>query len=373
LPKSDLHGSYSKSVKPNKIIDIIRFTYFGDPANLRSACKMPFPKISREFAAGAALCLTASLLAWAAATFPWNHKLQLSPLTLAIVAGMVAGNALPKRLLGRLQPGLRFCQQTLLRLGIVLYGIRLTVQDLANLGPRAMLLDLTVIGGVLLIGYWLGTRVFGLDADTALLVSVGSGICGAAAVLATERVIDSESHKVSVAVATVVVFGTIAMFLYPAIYPLTGFTERQFGIYTGATVHEVAQALAAGRAVSQTASDTAVITKMLRVLLLAPVLVIISRLRRSGGASVSRKIKFPWFVVWFGAVILVQSLVTLPPAARTHLIDLDTVLLASAMFALGMATRWQQLKQAGTRPLLLAAAIFAGLVSGGWVMTRLLV
>jgi uncharacterized integral membrane protein (TIGR00698 family) len=334
---------------------------------------MPFPKISREFAAGAALCLTASLLAWAAATFPWNHKLQLSPLTLAIVAGMVAGNALPKRLLGRLQPGLRFCQQTLLRLGIVLYGVRLTVQDLANLGPRAMLLDLTVIGGVLLIGYWLGTRVFGLDADTALLVSVGSGICGAAAVLATERVIDSESHKVSVAVATVVVFGTIAMFLYPAIYPLTGFTERQFGIYTGATVHEVAQALAAGRAVSQTASDTAVITKMLRVLLLAPVLVIISRLRRNGGASVSRKIKFPWFVVWFGAVILVQSLVTLPPAARTHLIDLDTVLLASAMFALGMATRWQQLKQAGTRPLLLAAAIFAGLVSGGWVMTRLLV
>ncbi len=334
---------------------------------------MSFPKISRDFAAGAALCLTASLLAWATAVLPWNHKLQLSPLTLAIVTGMVAGNALPKRLLGQLQPGLRFCQQTLLRLGIVLYGARLTVQDLANLGPRAMLLDLTVIGSVLLIGFWLGTRVFGLDADTALLVSAGSGICGAAAVLATERVIDSESHKVSVAVATVVVFGTIAMFLYPAIYPLTGFTERQFGIYAGATVHEVAQALAAGHAVSQAASDTAVITKMLRVLMLAPVLVIISRLRRSGGASASRTIKFPWFVVWFGAVILMQSLVKLPAAVRTHLIDLDTVLLASAMFALGMATRWQQLKQAGTRPLLLAATIFAGLVCGGWVMTRLLV
>jgi uncharacterized integral membrane protein (TIGR00698 family) len=334
---------------------------------------MPSPKISRELGAGVVLCLSVSLLAWVAATLPWNHKLQLSPLTLSIVAGMVAGNALPKRMLGRLHPGLRFCQQTLLRLGIVLYGVRLTVQDLANLGPRAMVLDLTVIGSVLLIGYWLGTRVFGLDADTALLVSAGSGICGAAAVLATERVIDSESHKVSVAVATVVVFGTIAMFLYPAIYPLTGFTDRQFGIYTGATVHEVAQALAAGRAVSQAASDTAVITKMLRVLLLAPVLVIISRLRRTGAASVSREIKFPWFVLWFGAVILVQSLVTLSPAVRTHLIDLDTVLLSSAMFALGMATRWQQLKQAGARPLLLAAVIFAGLVSGGWVMTRLLV
>lgn len=334
---------------------------------------MSMPKFAERLAAGAGLCLTASLLAWAAAGLSWNHKLQLSPLTLAIIAGMVAGNTIPRGLLERLHPGLRFSQQTLLRLGIVLYGLRLTVQDLANLGPRAMVLDLTVIGTVLTLGYWLGTRVFGLDADTALLVSAGSGICGAAAVLATERVIDSESHKVSVAVATVVVFGTIAMFLYPVLYPLTGFTERQFGIYTGATVHEVAQALAAGRAVSQAASDTAVITKMLRVLLLAPVLVVISRLRRSGAVGVARKIKFPWFVAWFGAVIVAQSLVKLPATIRTHLIDFDTVLLSSAMFALGMATRWHQLKQAGTRPLLLAATIFAGLVCGGWVITRLLV
>src|SRR6201999_788948 len=129
-------------------------------------------------------------------------------------------------------------------------------------------------------------------------------ICGAAAVLATDRVIDSESHKVSVAVATVVIFGTAAMFLYPLLYPMTGFTQREFGIYTGATVHEVAQALAAGRAVSQAASDTAVITKMLRVLLLAPVLLIVSRLRRKAGASGAQKIAFPWFVLWFGAVIV---------------------------------------------------------------------
>jgi uncharacterized integral membrane protein (TIGR00698 family) len=334
---------------------------------------MSIPKTSRELIAGTALCLSVSLLAWAAATLPWNHKLQLSALTLAILAGMAAGNAVPRGLLERLHPGLRFSQQKLLRLGIVLYGIRLTVHDLSNLGPRALAFDLGVIACVLLIGYWLGTRVFGLDADTALLVSAGSGICGAAAVLATERVIESESHKVSVAVATVVVFGTIAMFLYPVLYPLTGFTERQFGIYTGATVHEVAQALAAGRAVSQTASDTAVVTKMLRVLLLAPVLVIISRIRSRGGTGAARPIKFPWFVFWFGAVIVAQSLVTLPPVARKHLIDFDTVLLSSAMFALGTGTRWHQLKQAGTRPLLLAAVIFGGLVSGGWLITKFLV
>ena len=333
---------------------------------------MSSPKVSRPFLAGTGLCLSAALLAWWAAALPWIHKLQLSPLTLAIVAGMALGNSVPQRFLERLHPGLKFCQQKLLRLGIVLYGIRLTVGDLSRLGPRALALDLTVIGTVLIAGYWLGTRVFGMDRDTALLVSAGSGICGAAAVLATDRVIESQSHKVSVAVATVVVFGTISMFLYPVLYPHTGFTERQFGVYTGATVHEVAQALAAGRAVSQAASDTAVITKMLRVLLLAPVLVIISRLR-SRGAAGSRQIGFPWFVAWFGAVIVAQSVIPLPKGLRGNLVDLDTILLSSAMFALGVATRWQQLKQAGTRPLLLASAIFAGLVCGGWMMTRLLV
>lgn len=334
---------------------------------------MPIPNTFRKLAAGTILCLAVSLLVWTAAKLPWNQKIQLSPLTLAILAGMALGNSVRHGSLERLHPGLRFCQQKLLRLGIVMYGLRLTVSDLTALGPRALVLDLTVITTVLVAGYWLGTRVFGLDRDTALLVSAGSGICGAAAVLATDRVIESESHKVSVAVATVVVFGTIAMFLYPFLYPLTGFTERQFGVYTGATVHEVAQVVAAGRAVSQTASDTAVITKMLRVLLLAPVLLLVGRLHARRRADGAGQIAFPWFVLWFGVVILAQSVVRLPPPVRSPLIDLDTVLLASAMFALGVGTRWQQLKQAGLRPLLLAASIFAALVSGGWLVTRLLV
>jgi len=334
---------------------------------------MRLSKPSRRFLGGCALSLSIALLAWAGSSLPWDRKLQLSPLTLAILAGMLAGNLIPTTFLQDLHPGLRFCQQTLLRLGIVLYGIRLTIGDLWRLGPRALVLDVIVIGTVLLAGYWLGTRIFGLDRDTALLVSAGSGICGAAAVLATDRVIESESHKVSVAVATVVVFGTIAMFLYPSLYPFSGLSERQFGVYAGATVHEVAQALAAGRAVSQAASDTAVVTKMLRVLMLAPVLLIISRQHRRGGRASASKVKFPWFVLWFGLVILAQSFVTIPGAARTGLINLDTVLLSSAMFALGVGTRWQQMKQAGKRPLLLASVIFAGLVCGGWTLTRLLV
>jgi uncharacterized integral membrane protein (TIGR00698 family) len=330
------------------------------------------PKTSKGFAAGLALCLLVALTVWYAARLPWDQKIQLSPLTLAILAGMAVGNAVHGGLLTRLQPGIKFSQQKLLRLGIVLYGIRLTLHDLFRLGPRALVLDVTVITLVLLLGYWFGTRVLGMDADTALLVSAGSGICGAAAVLATDRVIEGESHKVSVAVATVVVFGTMAMFLYPVLYPHTGFTERQFGIYTGATVHEVAHVVAVGRAVGQIASDTAVITKMLRVLLLAPVLLLVGRIR-GGNAAGRRPIAFPWFVLWFVAVIAAQSLYTPAAAVRSGLIDLDTILLSSAMFALGLGTRWDQLRKAGTRPLILAATIFAGLVVGGFLLTSLMV
>ena len=95
-------------------------------------------------------------------------------------------------------------------------------------------------------------------------------------------------------------------------------------------------------------------------------------MRRAAKPGTSGKVHFPWFVLWFGAVILAQSVARLEGSARAHLIDLDTILLSSAMFALGVGTRWQQLRQAGNRPLLLAGVIFAGLAAGGWVMTRLL-
>jgi uncharacterized integral membrane protein (TIGR00698 family) len=286
---------------------------------------------------------------------------------------MILGNIASANWLQWISPGIRFSQQRLLRLGIILYGIRVTVQDLLRLGSQALILDIVVIAAVLLIGYQIGTRLLNLDPDTALLVSVGSGVCGAAAVLATDRVIESESHKVGVAVATVTIFGTVSMFLYPLLYPLTGFTERKFGIYTGATVHEVAQVVAAGRAVSGAAGDTAVITKMLRVLLLAPVLFIVSLARGRSTSGESRRIAFPWFVVWFLAVIILHSLNVVPAGAEPHLINFDTVLLSAAMFALGVTTRWSHLLRAGSGPLLLGAALFVCLLVGGYFLTVLVV
>ena len=331
-------------------------------------------KQSISMAAGIGFCLLMSACAVYISGLHWSARIQLSALTIAILAGMTIAHARVDHLLRPLTPGIRFCQQTLLRWGIVLYGIRLTVSDLRRLGPAAFLIDMAVIAVILGAGYWLGTRVFRLDSDTALLISAGSGICGAAAVLATDRVIESDSHKVSIAVATVVLFGTTAMFLYPVLYPLTGFTERQFGVFAGATIHEVAQVVAAGRAVSPATADVAVVTKMMRVVLLAPALLAIAYVRSKrfanteGASQSSRGISIPWFVIGFGAVMLLNSIVTISASARAAALNVDTILLGSAMFALGLGTRWNDFKRSGPRPLLHGATLFAMLLTGGWLM-----
>ena len=208
-----------------------------------------------------------------------------------------------------------------------------------------------------------------------MLIGAGSAICGAAAVMAAEPVVRGRAAQVTVAVSTVVVFGTLAMFLYPALYALVqshgwlAMDARQYGLFTGATVHEVAQVVAAGRAVNEAAADTAVITKMVRVMLLAPFLVALSLwLARGGkaGADGSKaRIVVPWFAFGFVAVAGFNSLHLLPASLQAGLVQLDTVLLAMAMAALGLTTHVSALRQAGLKPLLLALILFAWLLFGG--------
>jgi len=221
----------------------------------------------------------------------------------------------------------------------------------------------------------LGTRLFRLDAQTSMLIGAGSAICGAAAVMATEPVVRAQAHKVSVAVATVVIFGTLAMFLYPLLFPHLGLTEQQFGIFAGSTIHEVAQVIAAGRSVSDTVAATAVIEKMLRVMMLAPFLLVLSATKTPAdhahrGAGAATHIVIPWFAVLFIGMSAVNSLHWLPSAPVQWLVRADTVLLAMAMAGLGLRTHIGAIRQAGLKPLLLAATLFAFLVLGGYAINR---
>lgn len=315
----------------------------------------------------------------------WLQSNGISALTLAIVLGMVVGNTVYPRIGAAAGGGVTFSKANLLRLGIILYGLRLTFQDIGNVGWTGVVIDATVLCSTFGLACFLGTRVFGLDRKTAMLIGAGSSICGAAAVMAAEPVVRGRAEQVMVAVATVVVFGTLAIFLYPVLYHLISqyrlfdLSPTAYGVFAGSTIHEVAQVVAAGRAVSEQAANTAVIAKMVRVMMLAPFLIILSAyLSRSSAkdadgtdeanASPRGGIVIPWFALGFVAVAGLNSLALLPHAVVTQVIDIDTVLLAMAMAGLGLTTHVSAIRKAGIKPLALAAVLFVWLVCGGFAI-----
>ena len=293
-----------------------------------------------------------------------------SALSLAILIGMVLGNTLYPQIGRPCEGGILFAKQHLLRLGIVLYGFRLTFSQIADVGVSGIVIDVLTLSSTFLLACVLGQKVFGLDKHTSWLIGAGSSICGAAAVLATEPVLKAESSKVTVAIATVMIFGTLAIFIYPAIYPLLAhwFTPESYGIYIGSTMHEVAQVVAAGHAVSPETESAAVIAKMLRVMMLAPFLILLAaRVKQLAPTNAGQRsrIAIPWFAILFIAVAMFNSFGLLPKAAINVLITLDTLLLAMAMAALGVTTHVSAIRKAGARPLLMALLLFIWLIVGG--------
>ncbi|GGC91470.1 YeiH family protein [Undibacterium terreum] len=329
---------------------------------------------------GLALAGLLAVLGILAAKLPWSQQFGLSALSLAIVFGILVGNSVFSRFAVSAADGVDFSKNTLLRAGIVLYGFRITFQQIAAVGWMGIVTDALIVGLTFTLAVQLGTRVFKLDRQTAMLIGAGSSICGAAAVMATEPVVRGQEHKVSVAVATVVIFGTIAMFAYPLAYPYLGLSEQAYGIFAGSTIHEVAQVVAAGNSVSSAAASTAVIEKMLRVMMLAPFLLVLSgvlkRSRHAGVAGVAAanvntgtvKITIPWFALLFVAASAVHSSGLLSASLVDALVTLDTALLAMAMAALGLRTSVGAVRQAGVRPILLAACLFLFLTVGGYLI-----
>jgi len=316
------------------------------------------------------LLLTGGIAATAAALAQGTAltRLGIGTLTVAIALGMLLGNLAPAALAARVGPGAALAQRALLRLGVGLYGVRLTLQQIGGVGARGLLIDLLVIACTLGLALWLGVRWLELDRETALLVGTGSAICGAAAVMAAEPVVKAPPHKVAVAVATVTVYGSLSILVYPLLFPHLGLDAAQFGTYIGSTVHEVAQVVAAGKAVSPATADQAVVVKLIRVAMLAPVLLLLARLMGKGAAKAPL---LPWFIALFGAAAVVNSLGLLGPRALHALLGVDNVLLAMAMAALGWGSHLRLLKQAGIRPLLLGALLFGFLLGGGYAINRL--
>lgn len=335
-----------------------------------------------------------SFAAFYIAEIPFVKSLSFSPLIVGIILGMLYANSLRNKLPETWVPGIKFCTKQILRAGIVLYGFRLTLTQVAAVGLPAVVIDTIIVAGTIFLGVWLG-KLLKMDKDTSLMTATGSAICGAAAVLGAEPVVKCEGHKTAIAVSTVVIFGTISMFLYPILYRagmLDALGDTGVAIYTGSTLHEVTHVAGAGNAMDPTdtlgIAGTATITKMIRVMMLAPVLVIMSfalagrkKAATEGGTTQKSKITIPWFAFGFIGIICLNSLLqylfgvdSVKEIPLNGAIEyIDTFMLTMAMTALGTDTSMEKFKQAGAKPFLLAGLLYIWLLGGGYLLTKWLV
>ncbi len=328
----------------------------------------------------------------AAATFisdiSFIKDLGLSPLVIGIVMGIFYANTLHNQTPQAWQSGITFSGKKILRFAIVLYGFRITFQQIAEVGMDGFLVSLIMLSTTLIFGSWIGFKIFGMEKDTSILTASGASVCGAAAVLATEPVLKAEEYKTAIAVSMVVLFGTISMFLYPVLYTAifehaTGFlhmSPREFGIYVGGTIHEVAQVVAVPASIPNASAEmanAAVIVKMTRVIMIAPMLIVLGlylaySAKKEGTDSESKmKLVIPWFAVYFIGVAGFNSLQLVPQNIVDIINQIDTFLLTMAMTALGMGTIFSKFRGLGLAPVYTALSMFIWLVVGGFVVTKL--
>ena len=291
----------------------------------------------------------------------------VSPLVIAVVLGALISNLglLPENC----RIGLGFAARNLLRLGIVLLGLQLSFSQVRELGAPGLALVIVVVAATFTGTQWLGKKM-GLSPGLSLLVATGFSICGASAIAAMRPVSDADDDDMAYAIALVTICGTLAIFLLPAIGEIIGFSGAQFGSWVGASVHDVAQTVATAASGNDDAQDAAIVVKLTRVMLLAPLVAAVSFIRRRKLShtnitdSKTQKAKLPpivpLFIVGFIAAISINSSFNLPSEFLSNVKWLEKSLLACALVGLGAGVDARKLRRVGSRPLAL------GLIS--WIL-----
>ena len=310
----------------------------------------------REWAPGLLLGAAVAASAFGLRSTGLPGVTDLSPLMLAILIGMAVRN-----LLGRpeaAKSGLGFALRAPLRLGIMLLGLQVTLGEILGIGWAGLALLAFALASTFLVTLWLGARM-GVDPGLAQLLAAGTGICGASAIVATNTVTRASDESVAYALATVTLYGTIAMFAYPLIAASLPLSHAGYGLWTGASVHEVAQVVAAGFARGEETGEAATVAKLARVLMLAPLVLLL-------GAWVARQTKadarprakapFPLFVFGFLAMVLLAGTGWVSGTAQHFAQWATQALLALALAAVGLETDVRKLIAQGWRPLALGGA-----------------
>jgi uncharacterized integral membrane protein (TIGR00698 family) len=290
----------------------------------------------------------------AAASFLSGHY-GGPPMLFAVLLGLALGFL---RDVPRLQPGIELATRGILRLGVALLGLRITFADITALGVEAWVLVFAGVSTTIVFGV-LASRALGLGRSFGALTGGSVAVCGVSAALAISAVLPhtpQSARDTSFAVIGVTALSTLAMILYPLVVAAVGFDDRHAGMFIGATIHDVAQVVAAGYSISAPAGDAATFTKLLRVALLLPIVLILTLIMRSRAERAglhARPPILPLFLAAFAALIVLNSLVALPEAPKVALQQLAQVCLITAVAALGIRTSLQDLAAMGTRPVLL--------------------
>lgn len=298
---------------------------------------------------------TALALAIAIAAVALQRTLDvrlLNPMLVAIVVGVLIRLVMGSSLVS--PAGLAFAARPILRAGIILLGLQVTLAELGSLGVGAFVAASITLAATYAAMVLVG-RAMGLPAQLTKLIAAGTAVCGASAVVAVNSVIRAKEEDVGYAVASVTLFGTFAMIVLPLIAVASGIDPVVYGVWAGASIHEVAQVAAAAFQLGPEAGQAGTITKLIRVVLLAPLVIAIAFSLRRGVGADSPSVAFPWFVFGFIALVGINSAVELPEILRSIGALATTIFLSAGLAAMGLAMDLGQLKRSGIAPLFLGA------------------
>jgi Predicted membrane protein len=321
---------------------------------------------------GVAAAGVAALLAWGI------HSLvpAIPLLTAAVALGILVAQLPFARpaLTSVLAPGLSVAAKKFMRLGIVLLGLKLSLVDIAHLGWVSIITVIAVLAITFVVTLWLG-RLFKLPGHQPLLIATGFSICGVSAIGAMSHVAKSKDDETATPVALVTLCGTLAIVVLPLLWHPLGFSALQFGHWVGASVHDVGQVVATAQIAGSAALAVAVVVKLTRVLMLAPMVAITSFVvrRREGAPEAGTKQPsiVPLFVAGFICAMLIRTFVPLPIIVTDGADTVQTALLAMALFGLGAAVRLGQLVRTGWRALLVALLSWALIAALAWGSVQL--
>jgi uncharacterized integral membrane protein (TIGR00698 family) len=319
------------------------------------------------------LALTGAIAGTALALREIPYVGLASPMILAIGIGIAIQNTSGTSAAAK--AGITFSMRSILRFAIILLGLQLTAAELLEVGGIGFAVIAATLLATFIFTTWLG-RAMGIDRRLVELIAAGTSICGASAVIATNTVTRAPDEDVAYAVACVTIFGSIAMFVYPLLGSVLQLDPHHFGLWAGASIHEIAQVVAATFQHSRDAGEFGTVAKLARVMMLAPVVIALGllatrRARAIGAESGSAKVPMPWFAFGFVAMVILNSLVDVPHAAMSLIIPITTFLLTMALAAMGLETNIQKLRAKGLRPLLLGAAAFLFIAGFSLMLVKL--